>query len=82
MLKQISLTSIPSANAQPLSLLFHLLLPLAGGALAVWVNRLEVLGILLLFDLERSPRDQGGAKPLGANRKINIRYTVRHVPPN
>lgn len=30
-------------------------LPLAGGTLTVWVYGLEVLSILLLFHLERSP---------------------------
>lgn len=46
------------------NLWFVLELPLAGGTLAVWVYGLEVLCILLLFNLKRSPRHQGRAKPL------------------
>lgn len=45
-------------------LVLDLYLPLAGGALAVRIYGLKVLGILLLFDLKRSPRYQGRAKPL------------------
>ena len=45
-------------------LLLVLRLPLAGGTLAVWVYGLEVLSILLVFYLERSPRHQGTAEPL------------------
>lgn len=43
---------------------FWLDLPLAGGTLTVWIYRLKVLSILLMFHLQRSPRNQGRAKSL------------------
>lgn len=43
--------------------------PLAGGALTVGVDWLQVFGVLLLFDLQGSPGHQGGAKPLRGERE-------------
>lgn len=50
-------------------------IPPAGGTLAVRVNRLEVFSILLLFELQRSPGNQSGAKSL-KQQKNNVRYCL------
>lgn len=49
--------------------------PLAGGTLTVWIYRLKVLSILLMFHLHRSPRYQGRAKPLGEKRHGGQEHT-------
>lgn len=55
-------------------------LPLAGGTLTVWVYWPEVLGILLLFYLQRSPRHQRRAKPLrGTNTAVRNTTEISSV---
>lgn len=49
-------------------------LPLAGRTLALGVDGLEVLRVLFLFDLQRTPGNQGRAKPLQERDQSRIEY--------